>query len=77
MGKDASPKNRVMVDGMPCIRRAGRIWMSDMTAAEYLGKSVSSYRNWVCVNRLTRIRHGRRALSPKEEIDLVSGSIES
>lgn len=69
--------NTVMVDGMPCIKRAGRIWMYDADAAAYIGKTESSYRSWVCLNQLTRIRHGKYALSPKEEIDRLTGSLDN
>jgi len=68
--------NMIEVDGMPCIRRAGRIWMFDKHAAAYVGKTESSYRSWVCLHRLTRIRHGKFALSPKEEIDRLTGSLD-
>jgi len=66
----------VVVDGMPCIRRAGRVWMDDEVATEYLGKSsIGSYRNWVCVHGVTRVRHGKAKISPKDEIDRLSGSL--
>jgi hypothetical protein len=50
--------------------------MNDEVAAEYLGKtSVNSYRNWVCVHGVTRLRHGKVKISPKDEIDRISGSL--
>jgi len=68
--------NEVTVDGMSCIQRAGRVWMTDAVAAEYVGRTAAGYRCWVHSNRITRIRHGRWALSPKDEIDKVSGCLE-
>jgi hypothetical protein len=71
------PQNVILVDGMPCIQRAGRLWMSDETAREYLGySSIGSYRNWLCTHPVTRIRHGYYMITPKEELDRYSGSLE-
>ena len=49
--------------------------MNDATAAEYLGKTPSSYSSWVTRNGITRVRHGRWAISPKDEIDRASGAL--
>jgi hypothetical protein len=74
MNQSVENRNTTTSDGMPCIRRASRLWMTDVTAARYMGMTVGAFRNWAYAHKLKRIRHGKVCLTSKDEIDKASGA---
>lgn len=69
-------ENTTKIDGLPCVLRAGRPYMTDDVAARYLGKTPAGYVSWVNRHHLTRLTHGMHRITPKEEIDRASGALE-
>ena len=67
------PRNRVVEDGLPWIKRGGRLWGTYHVSAEYIGIAPSSFATYVWRHNLVSIKHGRRSLVSKEELDRKSG----
>lgn len=65
----------VIADGHEWIQRAGRLWGTYETCAEYLGMGQSSLANYVWRHNLKSIRHGRKALLNKTDLDRASGAL--
>jgi hypothetical protein len=62
-------------DGFPWIPRSGRLWADYKSAAEYQGiRNEAAFRNYVCRHELRTIRHGRRKLVSKSDLDRLSGA---
>jgi len=68
------PRNLVKEDGLPWIKRGGRLWGTYKTCAEYIGLNPSSFATYVWRHNLKPIKHGRRSLVSKEELDEKSGA---
>lgn len=68
------PRNLVCVDGLPWIKRGGRLWGPYKVCAEYIGVSPNSFATYVYRHNLKTIKHGRRSLVSKEELDNVTGA---
>ena len=68
------PRNLVQQDGLPWIKRGGRLWGTYKVCAEYMGLSPGSFATYVWRHNLKSIRHGRRSLVSKEELDQKSGA---
>ena len=68
------PRNLVEEDGLMWIKRAGRLWGTYKTCAEYMGLKPSSFATFVWRHNLNSIKHGRRSLVSKEELDRKSGA---
>lgn len=68
------PRNLVEADGLQWIKRAGQLWGTYRTCAEYTGIAQSSFAAYVWRHNLKSIKHGRRSLVSKEELDRKSGA---
>ena len=68
------PRNLVQQDGLPWIKRAGRLWGTYKTCAEYMGLKSSSFATFVWRHNLKSIKYGRRSLVSKDELDRKSGA---
>ena len=68
--------NTKTIDGITYVIRADRLWADDDTFALYTGRASGvAFRVWAIQHGITRIRHGRKAYSAKDEIDLKTGAI--
>jgi excisionase family DNA binding protein len=65
------PRNAETVDGVPCRRVAGRLWLSLDDAAEYSGYARGTLRNWGAAGKIETRRLGRRAHVAKDQLDEV------
>ena len=70
-----SANKLVVADGHEWIQRAGQLWGTYETCAAYLGICRASLTNYVWRHNLRTIRHGRKALINKLELDRASGAI--
>lgn len=70
------PRNLVQEDGLMWIKRAGRLWGTYKTCAEYMGLRPGSFATFVWRHNLKSIKHGRRSLVSKDELDRKSGAKE-
>ena len=70
------PRNLVTEDGLPWINRAGRLWGTYKTCAEYMGQAPGSFATYVWRHNLKTIKHGRWSLVSKEELDRKSGAMQ-
>jgi hypothetical protein len=68
------PRNIVFVDGLPWIKRAGRLWGDYDVCSEYTGIARSSFPVFVWRHGVKTIRHGRIALALKSDLDEKSGA---
>ena len=65
----------VEIDGYNWIQRAGRPCGTYETITAYLGKgSIESSVNFVARHNLTRLKHGKNTIVPKDEIDAATGA---
>ena len=69
------PRNLVEEDGLMWIKRAGRLWGTYKTCAEYMGLNPGSFATFVWRHNLNSIKHGRRSLVSKEELNRKSGAL--
>lgn len=69
------PRNLVEEDGLKWVKRAGRLWGTYRTCAEYIGVNRSSFATYVWRHNLKTIKHGRRSLVSKDALDRVSGAL--
>jgi len=69
------PRNLVEADGLMWIPRAGLLWGTYRVCAEYMGVAPSSFATHVWRHNLKTIKHGRRSLVSKEELDRKSGAL--
>jgi hypothetical protein len=68
----------IQQDGFPWIPRAGGLWADYKTGAQYQGiQNEAAFRNYVCRHELRTIRHGRRKLVNKADLDRLSGATTS
>ena len=70
------PRNIVEQDGLEWIKRAGRLWGDYKTCATYIGCAHSSFASFVWRHGIKTIKHGRKSLASKDELDRVSGAAE-
>jgi hypothetical protein len=69
-----SKRRKVEKDGYLWIPKEQDLWADYPTASEYQGiENVASFRNYVCRHELRTIRHGRRKLVCKADLDRLSG----
>ena len=69
------PRNLVMEDGLPWFQRGGRLWGTYRVGAEYMGIAPNSFATFVWRHNLKSIKHGRRSLVAKDELDEKSGVV--
>lgn len=69
------PRNLVMKDGLMWFSRAGQLWGDYKTAAEYIGCMPSSFPCYVWRHNLKTIKHGRKSLVSKQELDEKTGAL--
>ena len=65
----------VEADGHNWIQRAGRLWGDYETLASYTGGSIQSTVNFCARHNLTRVKHGKNTIVPKDQIDAATGAI--
>ena len=66
----------IEIDGHQWIQRAGQPCGDYVTLTSYLGKaSIESTVNFVARHNLTRLKHGKKTIVPKAEIDAATGAI--
>lgn len=68
------PRNLVEEDGLLWVKRAGRLWGNYKTCSEYMGIAPSSFATYVWRHNLKSIKHGRRSLVSKDQLDRESGA---
>lgn len=68
------PRNVIYLDGLPWIKRAGRLWGDYKTCAEYIGCAPSSFAVYVWRHNIRTIKHGRKSLALKSDLDRISGA---
>lgn len=76
MKKRRKPRNLFEEDGLLWVRRAGRLWGDYKTCATYIGCAHSSFASFVWRHGIKTIKHGRRSLVSKADLDRVSGAAE-
>lgn len=64
----------IIEDGYEWIQRAGQLWGTYDTAADYCGMQRVSFPSFVCKHKMATIKHGRRSLVNKAELDRVTGA---
>jgi hypothetical protein len=65
----------IEIDGHQWIQRAGQACGDYETLTSYLGKaSTESTVNFVARHNLTRLKHGKKTIVPKAEIDAATGA---
>ena len=69
--KKQSP-NLITEDGIACISRGGKPYMDADNGSVYTGKSRASFVVWVINKDISRVRHGRKMLYSKKDIDRAS-----
>ena len=69
--KNQSP-NPIVEDGIECISRGGKPYMDADNGSVYTGKSRASFVVWVIGKPISRVRHGRKMLYSKQDIDRAS-----
>lgn len=70
-----SSNQLVVADGFEWISRAGRLWGNYQTCAEYIGMTEGHTRNIVSQHHVPTIRHGRKALVSKDDLDQATGAM--
>jgi len=66
----------VEIDGHHWIMRAGRPCGTYETVTSYLGRSsIDSTINFAARHNLTKLKHGKFTIIPKDQIDRVTGAI--
>lgn len=68
-------KKFVVEDGFEWIPRAGQLWGTYDTCAEYCGGSRSTFPNYVFRHGIRTIKHGRFTLANKHDLDRKSGAL--
>ena len=69
--KNESP-NLIIEDGIACISRGGKPYMDADTGSVYTGKTPKSFVIWVIGKPISRVRHGRKVIYSKHDIDRAS-----
>jgi hypothetical protein len=65
----------IEIDGHQWIQRAGQPCGDYETLTSYLGRaSTESTVNFVARHNLTRLKHGKKTIVPKAEIDAATGA---
>ena len=65
----------IKIDGHQWIVRAGVPCGTYETLTSYLGRaSVESTVNYVARHNLTKLKHGKKTIVPKAEIDVATGA---
>ena len=64
--------NLIVEDGIECISRGGKPYMTADNGSLYTGKSRASFVVWVIGKPISRVRHGRKMLYSKQDIDRAS-----
>lgn len=66
--------NKIEKDGFSWIPKGGNLWTDYPAATVYQGiENEAAFRNYVCRHELKTIRHGRRKLVCKADLDRLSG----
>ena len=66
----------VEVDGQNWIQRAGRLWGDYETLTSYGGRSsIESTVNFCARHNLTRVKHGKHTIVPKDDFDAATGAV--
>ena len=66
--------SRIEKDGVLWIPKGGNLWTDYPTGSIYQGiENEAAFRNYVCRHELRTIRHGRRKLVCKADLDRLSG----
>jgi hypothetical protein len=63
-----------MEDGLPWFQKGGKLWGTYHVCAEYMGIASNSFASYVWRHNLRSIKHGRRSLVSKDELDRKSGA---
>ena len=69
--RNQSP-NLIVEDGIECISRGGKPYIDADTGSVYMGKPRASFVVWVIGKPISRVRHGRKMLYSKQDIDRAS-----
>ncbi len=69
--KKQSP-NLITEDGIECYMRGGKPYVDADNSSVYTGKSRASFVVWVIGKPISRVRHGRKMLYSKQDIDRAS-----
>ena len=65
----------VELDGHQWIQRAGFLWGTYQTVSSYIGyKKPEAVANFALRHNLTRIKHGKKTLLRKDQVDLTTGA---
>jgi len=64
-------RNIEVVDGVPCRRIAGGLWLQVPVAAEYAAVSQGTVRNWSSAGRLRIRKFGRCGFVSKAALDAL------
>ena len=65
----------IEIDGHQWIQRAGQPCGDYATLTSYLGKaSIESTVNFVARHNLTKLKHGKKTIVPKAQIDAATGA---
>ncbi len=70
--KKRKQRNVVEEDGLPWIRRGGQLWGTYDVCSEYIGCSRNSFPAFVWRHNIRTIKHGRRSLALKSDLDQAS-----
>ena len=62
-------------DGFEWISRAGQLWGDYKTCAAYLGMKANSFVAFRWKHNLKTIKHGRRSLVRKSDLDKTTGAL--
>lgn len=73
--KKSKPRNVLYLDGLPWIKRGGRLWGDYDVCAEYTGCSRGSFAVWVWRHNIRTVKHGRQSLALKSDLDRLSGAV--
>ena len=65
----------VAEDGYEWIQRAGQLWGDYSTCASYIGMKRQSFTVYRYKHNLKTIRHGRKAMIRKSDLDQSTGAI--
>ena len=65
----------VTEDGFDWIQRAGQLWGDYRTCAEYVGMKSDSFAVYRYKHNLKTIKHGRKSMVRKSDLDQSTGAV--
>ena len=68
-------RNVARVDGLPWVLRGGQLWGDYDVCSEYTGIARSSFPVFVWRHSIKTIKHGRKTLASKDDIDRKTGVV--